>query len=309
MLHKKIELKQRRDVGDMISTYFEFFKKNFKPFLNIFISYNGLFILGFLGVSYLLVTGFVGTFAETSNNFSIANDISSSQMYLVAGFIGLFILIIITAVLNYSLAAVYVIQYQNGEKSTVDKKQVLQMVKANLGKIVLFIVIMIVAYIVLMVVGIIVSIIPVLGTFAYYLMILAFTAWAGLSFMAMIDKNLDVTDSFSEGMTLLKAFFWKSILTNLVIGLLLGILMMVVLMIPGILIGIYAFHSLDSGVDLVNSPVANVIWTLALALLLVLYTLNQSMAQFVNGILYYSIHEENYNELTRKRIDEIGAGE
>ena len=98
-------------------------------------------------------------------------------------------------------------------------------------------------------------------------------------------------------------------LSNLVIGMLLGILMMVVLMVPGILIGVYAFHSLDTGVDLANSAVANVIWTLALALLLILYTLNQSMIQFVNGVLYYSLHEETYNEATRERIDNIGAGE
>ena len=107
----------------------------------------------------------------------------------------------------------------------------------------------------------------------------------------------------------MKKFFWKSVLTNLVIGLLLGILMMVVLMIPGILIGIYAFHSLDTGVDLANSPIANIVWTLAVALFMILYTINQSLSQFVNGILYYSLHEETYNEATRERIENIGAGE
>lgn len=80
-------------------------------------------------------------------------------------------------------------------------------------------------------------------------------------------------------------------------------------MIPGILIGIYTFHSLDTGVDLANSVVANVVWTLALSIVLMLYTLNQSMLQFVNGILYYSLHEETYNEATRERIENIGAGE
>jgi hypothetical protein len=127
--------------------------------------------------------------------------------------------------------------------------------------------------------------------------------------MAMINDNKDVTDAFGEGWKLMKSFFWKSVLSNLVIGMLLGILMMVVMMVPGILIGVYAFHSLDTGVDLANSAGANVVWTLALSLLLILYTLNQSMIQFVNGILYYSLHEETYNEATRERIENIGAGE
>ena len=308
MQSKYILLKRQRDVGDMISTYFEFLKKNFKPFLNIFITYNGLFILAFLGVSYLLVTGFIGAFVATPA-FGVVNDVSNYQIYFVLGVLGFLILFIITAVLNYSLAAVYMIQYEQNKGITVEKKEVWEMVKQNLGKIILFIILMMLMYLGVMIVGVIISFIPILGTFAYYILILAYTSWMGLSFMSMINDKREVTDAFGEGWNLLKKYFWKSVLSNLVIGLLLGILMMVVLMVPGILIGIYAFHSLDTGVDLANSPMANVVWTLALSLILILYTINQSLAQFVNGILYYSLHEETYNEATRERIDNIGAGE
>ena len=304
MQHKHIPLKQQRDVGEMITTYFEFFKQNFKPFLNIFISYNGLFILGFLGVSYLMVTGFIGAY-NASNNYGIESDNSGYFMMLGLGFI----LYIITAVLNYSLAAVYVMQYEKNRGAIVEKKKVWETVKQNLGKIILFIILMVFGYVIAMIAGIILGFIPIIGTFAYYLIVLAYTSWVGLSFMAMINDNKDVTDAFGEGWKLMKSFFWKSVLSNLVIGMLLGILMMVVMMVPGILIGVYAFHSLDTGVDLANSAGANVVWTLALSLLLILYTLNQSMIQFVNGILYYSLHEETYNEATRERIENIGAGE
>ncbi|SRX75822.1 hypothetical protein [Aequorivita antarctica] len=308
MQHKHIPLKQQRDVGEMITTYFEFLKQNFKPFLNIFISYNGIFILGFLGVSYLLVTGFVGTFVNTPV-YGIGANTSNYQVYFIAGAVGFLILFLITALLNYSLAAVYMIQYEQNKGETVEKRKVWEMVKQNLGKIILFVILAVFMYIALMVVGVIISFIPLLGSIAYYIMILAYMSWMGLSFMAMINDNKEVTDAFGEGWKLMKKFFWKSVLSNLVIGLLLGILMMVVLMIPGILIGIYAFHSLDTGVDLANSPMANIVWTLAVSLLLILYTINQSLSQFVNGILYYSLHEETYNEATRERIDNIGAGE
>ncbi|SRX55014.1 hypothetical protein [Aequorivita sp. CIP111184] len=308
MLHKYIPLKQQRDVGEMITTYFEFFKQNFKPFLNIFISYNGIFILGFLGVSYLLVTGFVGIFSAQSG-FGIENDPSNYIAFFIAGTVGFVILFLITALLNYSLAAVYMIQYEHNKGTAVEKRKVWETIKQNLGKIVLFVILAVFMYIALMVVGVVISFIPLLGSIAYYIMILAFMSWMGLSFMTMINDNKEVTDAFGEGWKLMKKFFWKSVLTNLVIGLLLGILMMVVLMIPGILVGIYAFHSLDTGVDLANSPMANIVWTLAIALVLILYTINQSLSQFVNGILYYSLHEETYNEATRERIDNIGTGE
>ncbi|MDN3724097.1 hypothetical protein QRD02_06855 [Aequorivita sp. SDUM287046] len=308
MQNKYIQLKQQRDVGEMITAYFEFLKQNFKSFFNIFVSYNGLFILGFLGVSYLLVTGFVGALSAPTG-FGLDNDPSAYISFLIAGSIGFILLFLITAILNYSLAAVYMMKYVENKGETVDKRKVWETVKQNFGNIALFIVLMMVCYIALMVVGLVLAFIPIIGTFAYYLLILAYTSWMGLSFMAMINEKKEVTDAFGEGFKLLKKYFWKSVLSNLVIGLLLGILMMVVLMIPGILIAVYAFHSLDTGVDLANSTISNVVWTLALALVLILYTLNQSMAQFVNGVLYYSLHEETYNEATRERIDNIGAGE
>ncbi len=58
MFQKKIEFRQKLDVGDIVTYYFDFLKQNIKSFTNIFISYNGIFILAFLGISYLLVTGF-----------------------------------------------------------------------------------------------------------------------------------------------------------------------------------------------------------------------------------------------------------
>ena len=308
MQNKYIPLRRQREVGEIITAYFNFFKTNFKPFVNIFISYNGLFILGFLGLSYLLVTGFVGAYINTPTN-GFSTNTTKYELYLILGGLGFIILFIATTVLNYSLAAGYIIKYEQGKGDEIAKKMVWELIKDNLGKIILFVILAIFMYLLIITIGIIVSFIPVLGTIAYYIMIMAFTSWMGLSFMAMLNENLEVMDAFLEGFNLLKRYFWKCILSNLVIGILLGILMMVVLMVPGIIIGIYAFHSLDTGVDLANSSVANIVWTLALALLLVLYTVNQSMLQFVNGILYYSLHEETYNEATRERIDNIGAGE
>ncbi len=309
MLHDHIELRQRRDLGDTINIYFDFFKQNLKSFLNIFISFNGVFIIGFLGISYLLVTGFVGMFNGSELGVTNSANELESAIYLGFGGIGFVLLFLITAILNYSLAASYMIQYEKNETPTVDKKKVRALISNNIGKIIVFILLLIVIYIGVFIAGLIISIIPFVGTIVYYIIMLAFTAWMGVSFMVMLYENRDVTDALSEGFQLIKANFWKSILVNLVIGLLLGLLMLLVLMIPGVLIGVYAFHSVENGIDLANSAFAKVIWTLALSIILILYSFNQSLAQFVNGILYFSLHEETYNEKTRERIDQIGAGE
>ncbi len=308
MKNNYIPLRERRDVGEMTSVYFAFFKQNFKPFFNIFISYNGLFILGFLIVSYLLVTGFVGAYGAPSG-FGVENDPSNFMLLIGVGAVGFIVLFLLTAILNYSLAAVYMVQYVENRGEPVEKRKVWETVKQNFGKIALFIILMMVCYLIIMIVGIILAFIPIVGTFAYYLLVLAYTSWMGLSFMAMIHDKREVTDAFAEGFKLLKTYFWKCVLSNLVIGMLLGLLMLVVLMVPGILIAIYAFHSLETGVELETSAVANIVWTLGLSVVLVLYTINQAMAQFINGIVFYSVREEAYNEATRERIDNIGTGE
>ncbi len=158
-------------------------------------------------------------------------------------------------------------------------------------------------------VSIIVGIIPLVGFFAQTFVQLTYNAWMGVGFMSIFDENRDVTDALGEGWRLVTKYFWKSILVNFVLGFLLWVLLFMVLIIPGVLIGIYAFHSLENGVDLAESPVATVIWTIALALLLVLYTFIQSVAQLGNGVLYYSLHEETYNLQARKRIEQIGISE
>ena len=66
---------------------------------------------------------------------------------------------------------------------------------------------------------------------------------------------------------------------------------------------------METGVDLAESPVATIVWTLATFVFLILYTFNQSLSQFVNSVLYFSVHEETYNQYTRSKIEQIGAGE
>lgn len=301
-----IDLNQRRDIGDIISTYFDFFKKHLKPFLNIFIRYNGIFILGFLVVSYLMVTGFVGSIR--ASNFGDISD-TENDLLVGLGVIGFFGLFVVSTIMNHSLAASYIVNYERKPSYEVDKKAVWNLIYNNLGKVLLFILLLVLLYIPVIIVSVIVSIIPFLGFFLRYWVGLTFTSWMGVAFMTIFYENREVTDALGEGWRLVTRFFWKSILVNFVLSLLLVILMGVVLMVPGIIIGIYAFHSMENGVDLANSPFATIVWTLALCILLVLYTLLQSLMQLGNGVLYFSLHEEAYNHSARRRIEQIGAGE
>ena len=89
-------------------------------------------------------------------------------------------------------------------------------------------------------------------------------------------------------------------------GLLLGILLMLALIIPGIIIGVYTFHVIENNVDYSQSIVSTIVYTLGTCFILIIAVYGQCLSQFVNGILYYALHEKTYNENTRASIDQIG---
>ncbi len=307
MKDKYIELRQRRDLGEIITVYFDFFKQNLKSFTNIFISYNGIFILLLLGASYLMVTGGIGMY-NAENGFGNATE-TEAAMYLGLGFFIFFIVFLCIAALNYSLASSYMIKYEQNKNIVADKKEVWQIVKDNAGNIILFIVLLIVIYLAFIIVSFIFILIPILGTLAQYVIQFFVASWLGISFMVMLNENKSPTDALGEGWGLVKNNFWKCVGTNFILGLLVGLLLILLLVIPGVIVGVYSFHAIDSGANLGESAVAKIIYTFAACIFLIVMAYSQSLSQFINGILYFSLHEEKHNINTREKIDQIGLGE
>src|SRR5690606_33124137 len=96
MAEQYIELRVNRDFGDILSVYFDFLRQNLKKFTNVFLSYNGIFIIGLLISSYLLVTGFVGMISMADGGYGIGSESSgdnSHWVYILLGgvFYGLII--------------------------------------------------------------------------------------------------------------------------------------------------------------------------------------------------------------------------
>ncbi len=303
-----IELKINRDLGGIVTAYFDFLKQNIKKFTNLFLSYNGIFLIGLLIVSYLLVSGFVGMIANENNSGFGDSGIEDESylLYMGAGGILFFIIFIMVAILNYSLAGGYMIKYEENQGNNFDKKEVWDFFKSKLGAVFGFILLLIVLYIGFMIVSFIFAIIPIIGMFAQYIVQFFITAWIGVSFFALLYENKGVTESYGEGWNLVYNNFWKSVGVNFILGLLNGILLLVVLMIPGILVGIYSFHVVQNNVDVGASILPTIIYTLATCAFLIVFIYSQCITQFVNGLLYFSLHEKTYNTNVRSKIDEIG---
>ena len=261
---KFIELRVNRDFGDIINVYFEFFKQNLKKFTNVFLSYNGIFLIGLLIVSYLLVSGMMGLFTDNQNTVinAVGTESESYVMYLIFGGILFFIIFIMVAALNYSLSTSYMIKYEERKGLNFDKTDVWEEVKNNLGSIMVFILILIVLFFGLMIAAVVLTFIPLAGMLAQYVIQYFVMAWVGVSFFVMLKEKRSVTDALGEGWNLVTKNFWRAVGVNFILGFLIGLLFMVVIMIPGILIGIYTFHVVQNDVDLGASIVPTIIYTL-----------------------------------------------
>ena len=299
--NKYIELKVDRDFGGIITTYFDFLKQNLKRFTNVFLSYNGIFLIALLIVSYLLVSGFIGmfTYADSTTYGGIATGSEETYiMYLVIGFIAYFLVFVAVAILNYSLAGAYMIKYEELKTNSFDKKEVWNFFKNRLGSIFLFVLLLILIYVGVSIVGVVFAIIPLVGVFAYYIILFFVLAWFGVSFFSLLEEGKGVTDAFGEGWNLVYKNFWKSVGVNFILGFLNGILVLIV--------GIYTFHVVENNVDVGAGVVPTIIYTLCTCLFLIVGIFGQCLSQFVNGILYYSLHEKAYNTNTRSKIEQIG---
>ena len=305
---KFIELRVNRDFGDIINVYFEFFKQNLKKFTNIFLSYNGVFLIGLLIVSYLLVSGMIGLFTNNQNTVldTIGSNSDAYVMYLIFGGILFFIIFIIVAALNYSLSTSYMIQYEENKGLNFEKTDVWEEVKNNLGSIIVFILILILLFFGLMIAAVVLAFIPLAGMLAQYVIQYFVMAWVGVSFFVLLKEKRSVTEALGEGWNLVTKNFWRAVGVNFILGFLIGLLFMVVIMIPGILIGIYTFHVVQNDVDLGASIVPTIIYTLGTCLFLIIAVYSQCLSQFVNGLLYFSLHEKTYNINSRSKIDQIG---
>ena len=301
-----IELRNRNTFGDTINTYFLFLKFNFKKFTSLYLRYNAVSIIITIISSYLLVTGFMGL-ASRDFRFGMNND-GEDTIYLAVGSVILFLILFITALINYSFSSAYITDYVNST-GNVESKHIWQKIIANIGSIILFILIGIGIYIGYFIVSFIFALIPLLGMFVQYGLNFLLTAFFGLTFMAIFTENKGLGNAISVGWSYTFSSFGKVILFGLVIGILNLMITILIVSVPGFIIGIYVYFSVESNVDLATSVFANVIFTLGFAMFILAFIYSQALTQISYGVLYYNIYEEKNNVFLRNKIEQIGVND
>lgn len=306
MNEKYIELRTRSTFGDIINTYFLFLKHNFKAYTNLYLRYNAISIILTLICSYLLVTGFMGLVSRDFR-FGMGNNVATDN-YFIAGAIILFLVVFITSLINYSFSSAYLAEYVKNDGEIVSKN-IWKSILRNIGTIILFILIGGLLYIVYIIISMVVSFIPLLGMIIQYGLSFTMTAIFGLTFMSIFSTKKGFGEAISEGFDLTFSNFWRVILFGLVIGILNLMITALIISVPSFIIGIYAYFSVDSNVDITSSTFATLLFTFGFAAFLLSFIYTQALSQISYGILYFNLYEVKHNVFLQKKIDQIGANE
>lgn len=305
MKAKIIELRKRRNFSEIIGDFFDFIRLSIKEYASAWLVYNGIFLLSFIICSYLMVTGLIGSiFSHTTGEFE-----NSSNLYIGLGVLFFVLTFVLAIIVNYSYASAFMIKYENEGHQLPKREEVWQMVKSNFGKLFVLVLIIIVIYVISFIVNLILAFIPLIGFIASVLVSVTLTTWIGLGFVAVLDQNKGVTEALSDAVGILQRGYWKCIISNVVGNILMSLATFVVYIIPGIIVGFITFHIVDGSADYSNSPGLVILYTIAMFLLIGIYAFVQTLAQFMNVILYYTIQEESYNYNMQTKIDQIGESQ
>lgn len=290
-----IEFKKQRELGEILSDTFAFFRNEFKPFFSAYFTIVGPFLAAMV-VSLILYLYFAG---ETMNFGAFGMDLGADAgldmaNLATAGVIGLVYIISIIAVYTMSQSTVlhYIKSYANG-KGTIDiatiRKEVYDsfwsfiglgiMVGLSVG------------------VGMIFCLIP--GIYLYVPL--------SLAFCVLVYNRLGASDAYSYSFTLVKDEWWMTFATIFVIAIIVGVASYVFVVPTAIYqwikMGIFSGEIDAVGMmDIFKDPIyilLNVIGTLAKFLL-------NLISIIAGAFIYFNLNEKKNFTGTYERIDSLG---
>ncbi|MFD0797063.1 hypothetical protein ACFQZJ_06300 [Maribacter chungangensis] len=284
-----IEFKKQRELGEILSDTFAFFRNEFKPFFSTFFKIVGPF-LAVLVVSLVLYLYFAG---NTFNLMLLDADMDVTNLATI-GLIGFVYILSIVAVYTMSQSTVlhYIKSYSNG-KGTTDFETIRTEVYDSFWS---FIGLGIMAGLSIFI-GLMVCIIP--GVYLYVPL--------SLAFCILVFNRMNASDAYSYSFTLVKDEWWMTFATIFVIGIIVGIATYVFAIPTAIYqwikMGIFSGEVDAEGImDIFKDPIyilLNVIGTVAQFLL-------NLIGIIAGAFIYFNLNEKKNFTGTYERIENLG---
>lgn len=311
------ELLKKRGLSEYISDTFTFFKIFGKHFFKNYIIINGGFLLILCVLMYFLFKVYFEVLFSVSGapGGSYFLEYFNNNFGIFIGSIILFgVLIIILSLLNIAYPILYLQLIQEKGDNNFTASDLIVLLKQNTGRLLKFFIgsvfilfpIMIISFVILFLLCFILIGIPLI-----MIAMPAFIAWGHLSLYTYLTEKTGFFASLKKGFSLLKQEFWAITATTFIMLMLIQMVQGAITMIPYIIGMVLFFTSANASQFNISQPdglsALGIFVTVIFLFAIILSYLFNNLIIVNQGIIYYSLREENENLTSVSQIDLIGT--
>jgi len=313
-----MQLYKSRGFGDFFQDTFTFLKLNGKHLFKNFFIINGIFLLILVVLGYF----FTKFYSEvifggilSGNTVNIDNYLNENAGLFIA-FIVIFIVVgLMATVIAYAFVPIYMKLYNAYEGNNFGAKELIDAYKAHMGSIFTFLVcgilIAIPTLIISCIVGFILTI-TIIGILALPLLIGAVSLFYQMTLMEYLKRERSIWDSFGYSWQLITTKFWAAIGSVGLFYLMSYVVQNIIAFIPYVFGMVSIFTSAESGNQINPQDVGATMTVIMLAIFFLTFLVSSVLnviLQTNQGVVFYSLKEDNENVNTKSVIDQIGSGE
>jgi len=246
---------------------------------------------------------------------TLVDDYMNENMGLFIVMIIVFVIVALVAgVISFSFVPLYLKLYAERSGRNFGTSELVQAYRSNVVKIFIFLVcgfLLGIPLAIMMGIGAFILVITIIGMLLIPVLIGAFSLFYNMTLMEYIQQKRGIWDSFSYAWTLMISKFWPAVGSVGLFYLMSYIVQSVFSLIPYIFGMATLFTTIEDGGNN-QEALSSTMTIVMLAVFLLSFFAGAILGVIVQinqGIVFYSLKEENENINTKSVIDQIGSGE
>ncbi|MEM5564329.1 hypothetical protein WNY78_04410 [Psychroserpens sp. AS72] len=313
-----MQLYKSRDFGEYFQDTFAFLKQNGKHLFKHFFIINGIFLLILIVIGYFFSKFYTDIIfgGMMNGNTSVIDDYMNQNSGVFILLIFVFIIIgLLAAMISYSYVPIYLKLYNQHDGKDFTATDIINSYKANIGKILIFLLCGIVVFFPVAIgagVLLFVLAITIIGILGWPLVIGAFSLFYQGTLIEYLDGKRGIWESFGYSWKMMGSKFWAAIGCVGLFFLMSYIAQNVIAMIPYIFGMVDIFTSIETNTSPDPMAIQKTMTVMMIAIFLLTFLVSSILnviLQLNQGVVYYSLKEDNENINTKSDIDLIGSSE
>ncbi|HLO73471.1 MAG TPA: hypothetical protein VK164_06005 [Flavobacterium sp.] len=309
------QLYKKRDFSALVGDTFNLFKLEGKNYFKNYFIINGGLLLLLVVILYFFMKIFLDgayTAARTNNDKAFLNTILSDLPLFVGFGIGMILLIILASLINYIYPVAYLKLIEENQER--NNQNLIQYIKSKIGKTIIFYIISIFVAIPILFILMALTfllIFVIIGIPLLFILIPTYTSWISLSYYHYISTDAGYFEALIKGYELLRSKFWPVIGSNFVMQTIVQITLGILIMVP-YFIGIASIMVNPEGIQQDPEKAFSFVTILLTVIMIISILFNYTLQNIIlinQGVIYYSIREEQENISVINSIDSIGTNE